>query len=123
MASNVYEVLSQRAGTHGHYPEHAQISQDLKLTMTHARNWNMLTAPQREALEMIAHKIGRILAGDPNYNDHWDDTAGYATLASQAIATSTVNPTNTTTHISKHSKKIVADLSRELDNVGYAAAE
>lgn len=119
MASNVYEVLQQRAGTHGHYPEHAEISQQLKLTMIHARNWNILTSSQRESLEMIAHKIGRILAGDPNHNDHWDDTAGYATLASQAIATPTVSPT--TTHIGKHSKKIVADLSRELENVGYAA--
>lgn len=121
MANNVYEVLQQRAGTHGHYPEHAEISQSLKLTMIHARNWNILTAPQREALEMIAHKIGRILAGDPNHNDHWDDTAGYATLASQAIATSTVAPT--TTHISKHSKKIISNLAAQLDANEYAAAE
>lgn len=30
---------------------------------------------------MIAHKIGRILNGDPNYRDSWDDIAGYAKLA------------------------------------------
>ena len=29
---------------------------------------------------MIAHKIGRILAGDPSFQDHWADIAGYATL-------------------------------------------
>lgn len=36
---------------------------------------------QRESLSMIFHKIGRILAGDPNFRDHWDDIAGYAKLA------------------------------------------
>lgn len=30
--------------------------------------------------EMIAHKIARILNGDPNYADNWHDIAGYATL-------------------------------------------
>jgi hypothetical protein len=34
----------------------------------------------REALEIDAHKIGRILAGDPDFRDHWLDRAGYATL-------------------------------------------
>lgn len=29
---------------------------------------------------MIAHKIARILNGDPDYDDSWVDIAGYATL-------------------------------------------
>jgi hypothetical protein len=29
---------------------------------------------------MIVHKIGRILNGDPNYDDSWADIAGYAQL-------------------------------------------
>lgn len=124
MTANVYDVLSQRAATHGHFPEHAQISQDLKLTMIHARNWNVLTASQREALEMIAHKIGRILAGDPNTNDHWDDTAGYATLASQAITlenpvTVKVTKTNSTpssmTTLGKAGNKIVDRLQAAME--------
>jgi hypothetical protein len=40
---------------------------------------------QVEALEMIAHKIGRILSGDPNHQDHWDDIAGYAKLVSERL--------------------------------------
>jgi hypothetical protein len=43
-------------------------------------NWALLSASQKEALEMIAHKIGRILNGDPNYDDSWRDIAGYAEL-------------------------------------------
>ena len=34
---------------------------------------------------MIAHKIGRILAGNPDFKDHWDDIAGYAVLISQRV--------------------------------------
>ena len=29
---------------------------------------------------MIQHKIARILNGDPNWKDTWDDIAGYAKL-------------------------------------------
>lgn len=32
-------------------------------------------------LEMIAHKVGRILAGNPHFEDHWADIAGYARLS------------------------------------------
>ena len=42
--------------------------------------WNNLTSSQKEALDMIQHKIGRILNGDPTYDDSWKDIAGYATL-------------------------------------------
>jgi hypothetical protein len=40
---------------------------------------------QSEALEMIAHKIARILNGDPNYVDSWLDIAGYATLVAERL--------------------------------------
>jgi hypothetical protein len=45
-----------------------------------AEGWKRLSVGQREALEMIAHKIARILSGDPNHKDHWEDIAGYAEL-------------------------------------------
>jgi hypothetical protein len=44
----------------------------------------MLKPEHAESLEMIAHKIGRILAGNENFHDHWDDIAGYAKLGSEA---------------------------------------
>jgi hypothetical protein len=43
-------------------------------------SWHMMNASQREACEMIAHKLGRIVNGDPNYADSWVDIAGYAQL-------------------------------------------
>jgi hypothetical protein len=40
---------------------------------------------QREAMHMIMLKIARIISGDNNTHDHWDDIAGYAKLASADI--------------------------------------
>jgi hypothetical protein len=40
---------------------------------------------QRESLDMIAHKIARILNGNPNVHDHWHDIAGYATLVANDL--------------------------------------
>jgi hypothetical protein len=39
----------------------------------------------REALEMLAHKTGRILNGDPAYADSWHDIAGYVRLVEQRL--------------------------------------
>ena len=79
---SVNTLLAERAKTHGDFSDHAKITQRLKRVMSDTRpdGWLRLSAEQCEALEMIAHKIGRILAGDPNVKDHWDDIAGYATL-------------------------------------------
>jgi hypothetical protein len=44
-----------------------------------------LDADQIEALEMICHKIARVLNGDPNHHDHWHDIAGYATLVANRL--------------------------------------
>lgn len=38
-----------------------------------------------EALFMIAHKIGRIVNGDPWYADSWIDIAGYAKLVADRL--------------------------------------
>lgn len=78
------ELLAERGKTHGNFVDHATITQNLKRDMRAWDNWDKLSTPQKEALEMIVHKIGRILAGNPNYKDHWDDIAGYAELASKA---------------------------------------
>lgn len=75
-------LLSERAKTHGDFRDHARITQALKRAMRNESGFALLSDSQREALEMNAHKIGRILAGDPNFADHWDDIAGYAKLIS-----------------------------------------
>jgi len=80
---SVNEILKQRQKTHGEFEEHANITQKLKRVIDYSNA--ILTDEQKEALEMIFHKIGRVLAGDPNHKDNWDDIAGYAMLVSKAI--------------------------------------
>ena len=74
-------LLQNRERTHGSYPSTAKLSQALKDTMKSGPNWISLSDAQAEALEMIALKIARILSGNPDYADHWDDVIGYARLA------------------------------------------
>lgn len=83
--SGVEAILAQRQTTHGDYTDNAQIIQALKTKVHHTRNWPTMTDVQREALDMILLKIGRICTGNPNVHDHWDDIAGYAKLVSDRI--------------------------------------
>jgi len=73
-------TIKTRTKTHGKFEENSEISQKLKGVFKQTKNWKRLPSLQKEALEMIAHKISRALAGDPNFKDHWHDIAGYATL-------------------------------------------
>jgi hypothetical protein len=80
-------ILAERHSTHGDYREHAHITQELKRTMHASRNWMHMPATHRETFEMIAHKIGRALAGDFNFADHYTDIQGYARLIERQIET------------------------------------
>lgn len=73
-------LISERGSRYGKFKDGADIMQSLKDTMRDVDGWNNLTASRKEALDMIQHKIGRILNGDPTYDDSWKDIAGYATL-------------------------------------------
>jgi hypothetical protein len=77
------KLLVERGKTHGDYTENATIAQALKSAAEHkARH---LSPSHRESLDLIFTKIGRILAGDPNTRDHWEDIAGYAMLAAERV--------------------------------------
>ncbi len=77
---SIQETLAQRAKTHGDFQENGRIMQALKDRMMDSVNWCHLPDEQKEALQMIQHKIGRILSGNNNEPDHWKDISGYATL-------------------------------------------
>lgn len=74
------QLITERGSRYGKFKDGADIMQSLKDVMRDVDGWNNLTASQKEALDMIQHKIGRILNGDPTYDDSWKDIAGYATL-------------------------------------------
>lgn len=73
-------LLTEREKTHGPFMTVASKAQQIKDAMQGGKNWEELDDIQREALQMIASKIGRILAGNHDEVDHWRDVAGYAEL-------------------------------------------
>lgn len=73
-------LITERGSRYGKFKDGAEIMQELKSVMREVEGWHNLTPSQREALDMIQHKVGRILNGDPTYDDSWKDIAGYATL-------------------------------------------
>jgi hypothetical protein len=85
MSSDINKTLAERGNRYGEFPEHARITQNLKTAMVDSPNWIKLEPDQKEALEMITHKIGRILNGDPNYHDSWHDINGYCKLVADRI--------------------------------------
>lgn len=82
---SITDTLTERGNNYGKFSSHAIITQDLKYVMRHTDGWDNLNLSQKEALEMIAHKIGRILNGNPNYADSWHDIAGYASLVDKRL--------------------------------------
>jgi hypothetical protein len=63
---------------HGRFDAHAKRSRCLIRVAEAA--WPMLACDQQHAVSYILDKIGRILTGDPDYDDNWHDIAGYAQL-------------------------------------------
>ena len=85
--TDVDEVLDQRAVDYGKFKDGAELMQALKRTLAaHAqRHGKTFADDQWEALEMIVHKIGRIVNGNPDKVDHWTDIAGYAKLVADRL--------------------------------------
>lgn len=81
----IEQTLEERGSRYGEFNDHARITQNIKRAMRDSQNWDKLSDDKREALEMAAHKIGRILNGDPDYHDSWYDLAGYATLVADRL--------------------------------------
>lgn len=83
--TSIDNTLAERGKRYGEFPNHAEITQGLKEVMWATPNWKALADDQKEALEMTAHKIGRILNGDPNYVDSWTDIGGYVRLVEKRL--------------------------------------
>lgn len=83
--NNIDQTLQQRGNRYGEFPQHARITQNIKRAMADSLNWQNLSDDKKESLEMVAHKIGRILNGDPEYKDSWHDITGYTKLVEDTL--------------------------------------
>lgn len=95
MTDDVEEILMERGAKYGPFSGHARVTQGIKeemrMSLSENENFQGLEDGEKavvtESLDMIAHKIGRIVNGDPLHLDSWDDMAGYAKLVSKYIKT------------------------------------
>ena len=85
--NNIEDVLKDRGVQYGEFEDNAYISQVLKVSIErHLIIHQKVLAPdQKEAIDMICHKIARIINGNPNYVDSWIDISGYATLVADRL--------------------------------------
>lgn len=82
---NLRALIERRQSTHGDFREVSRTSQNLCAELERGANWKNLQPFHQEGLEMIQHKVARILSGDPDFVEHWLDIAGYATLVMTII--------------------------------------
>lgn len=78
-------ITDERGRQYGDFTHQGVIAQDLKEYMREQDGWRRLKSHQKESLDMIAHKISRILNGDPQHRDSWVDIAGYAQITAERI--------------------------------------
>lgn len=78
-------TLTARGQRYGKFEDQACIAQCMKNFMRDTEGWQRMDDDQKEALEMIQHKVARLLNGDPDYHDTWHDIAGYAKLVADRL--------------------------------------
>ena len=84
--NKVEAILDERGSRYGSFIDNARISQDLYDIVLRENEARIkrgqlpLQYHQKEALKMICAKMCRILSGDPDYEDNWDDIGGYSSL-------------------------------------------
>lgn len=83
---DINTTLAERGNRYGDFAKQASVAQSIKAALFDCRHRESLPAYQVEALEMIAHKMSRIVNGDPNYHDSWHDIVGYAKLVADRLA-------------------------------------
>ena len=91
---DIDKILSERQDQYGDFFNRSKISQDFKNLIRQGESYRLLKADQKEALEMIATKMGRIVNGDPDYLDSWVDIQGYCQLIIDRIRQNKIDADN-----------------------------
>lgn len=85
MTKHVDETLAERGEHYGDFKETFAVIQRIKAALQTGSGWHAMSMERREALEMIAVKMGRLVSGDSGHADSWHDVAGYARLVEQDL--------------------------------------
>jgi len=79
------DVLKSRGEDYGEFINHAALCQKLKKSMRSHKGWSEMPSDVKESLEMIQHKIARVINGNECVVDHWTDISGYARLVEKRM--------------------------------------
>jgi len=84
---DVDAILDERAREYGKFIEGAEIMQMTKRLIHNYidQRGTAMAFDQLEAIDMIIHKLGRMINGNPDKADHWLDIAGYAKLVADRL--------------------------------------
>lgn len=90
---DIDKITEERGRNYGDFYGHAAAAQRIKGVLNAALETNThfaIMSPAdkmvvQEGLDMIAHKLGRIVNGNPQYGDSWDDIAGYAKITRERV--------------------------------------
>lgn len=85
-------ITKARGSVYGPFLHNSIVAQAIKAAMRNipdpdnlGQRWEALPLDVREGLDLIALKISRIVTGDPEYLDNWDDIGGYAKIVADRI--------------------------------------
>ena len=80
--NDIRETLKQRGSVYGNFSTLAYTSQSMKLVCRMNPGWFSLSKTERESIEMVLHKIARIVngGGGSKMKDEIRDCIGYLTL-------------------------------------------
>jgi hypothetical protein len=83
--AEVEKTLAERESQYGTFADNSAVIQALKRVIHEAHGYTALKDDQRESLDLIATKMGRILGGNPDHIDTWHDISGYAVLVENRL--------------------------------------
>lgn len=83
--SAIDETLAARGEHYGDFKKTFAVIQQIKLALQAGEGWDHMPLERREALEMIAVKMGRLVSGDSGHADSRHDIAGYAQLVEESV--------------------------------------
>ena len=82
---NIEDLLKERGKTHGDFTDNAEIAQTLKAVIYQGRYYKYRSPVEREAIDMICHKLARAVSAERYHADNFIDIAGYAKLVSDRL--------------------------------------
>ncbi len=81
----IHKILEERGATYGDFRTGAKLAQNLKEVVRGHLYWLTFEPYKRESIETMMSKISRLVNGDSDHIDSWEDISGYSELSVRDI--------------------------------------